>query len=95
MDKEEARALARRRLEELRQLPYEQLQEFMTHMHDETVGPSGITYQREVYAFWDGGRRAVDGDLRVSVAIDDGGWSAFSPLVEDFIISPTGEFVGE
>jgi hypothetical protein len=26
--------------------------------------------------------------------IDDGGWSAFAPLTESFILSPTG-FIGE
>jgi hypothetical protein len=76
-------------------LRYERLREFMTHVYEEAVGPSGTQYQLDIFAFWDGGRRAVGGDLRVSVVIDDGGWRAFVPLVEDFIISPTGGFVGE
>jgi hypothetical protein len=67
----------------------------MTSAHEETVGESGTPYQLDIYAFWDGGRRNADGDLRVRVAIDDGGWRAFYPLVEDFIVSPIGEFIGE
>lgn len=34
-------------------------------------------------------------DLRVFLSIDDGGWRAFHPLTEDFIISPDGGFVDE
>jgi hypothetical protein len=29
------------------------------------------------------------------VSVDDRGWSAFVPLTDDFIIAPTGEFIGE
>ena len=95
MDNEEARALARRKLEELRRLPYERLRGFMMSVHEQIVGESGTSYQLDIFAFCDGGRRNADGDLRVRVARDDGGRRAFYPLVEDFIISPTGEFVGE
>ena len=52
------------------------------------TGASGVLYQLETQAFWDTGK---EGDLRVSVAIDDcRGWRSFIPLVRDFIISPTG-----
>jgi hypothetical protein len=47
----------------------------------------------EVLALWDEGRPG--GNLRVMVSIDDGGWRAFKPLTEDFIIAPDGSFVGE
>jgi hypothetical protein len=30
-----------------------------------------------------------------SGSIDDGGWRAFSPLTESFILAKTGTFVGE
>ena len=60
--------------------------------HREVVGESGTRYQVEIQAFSD----AIEpGDLRVLVSIDDGGWSAFSPLGTDFIIAPDGSFVGE
>jgi hypothetical protein len=36
------------------------------------------------------------GNLRVMAGIDDGGFiSAFAPLTDDFILSPSGEFLDE
>ena len=58
----------------------------------ERTGPSGKWYQIEIQAFWDG---KPDGDIRVMGSIDDGGWRAYFPLCEDFIKSPSNEFVGE
>jgi hypothetical protein len=63
--------------------------------HSETIeriGPSGVTYQIEMQVFVDDAARQT---LRVMGAIDDGGWRAFSPLCDDFILSPDGSFVGE
>ncbi|GLY22802.1 hypothetical protein Misp04_25340 [Micromonospora sp. NBRC 101691] len=40
------------------------------------------------YALDDG-----DGRIRLSVAVDDGGWSALAPLVRDEIMNPDGTFV--
>jgi len=31
----------------------------------------------------------------VIVALDDGGWSAISPMSDDFIMAPDGGFVSE
>ena len=36
-----------------------------------------------------------DNNIRVSVSIDDGGLRAFFPMTDDFIMSPSGAFVGE
>ena len=58
----------------------------------EVDGPSGHRYSIETSVFWDG---AKDRDLRVIVAIDDGGWRAYAPMTDDFIMSPDGSFVGE
>jgi len=55
-------------------------------------GESAVVYQVQTQAVWDS---RVDGDLRVMVAVDDGGWRAFLPLVEDFITAPDGSFVDE
>jgi hypothetical protein len=95
LDKDEARAIGARKIDELRNLPYEELLRFIDPVHEDVTGRSGTVYQVEVFAFWDGGRKARDGNLRVMVAVDDGGWSAFSPLTNDFIIAPTGEFIDE
>ena len=60
--------------------------------HIDRTGRSGAQYQLEVEVMWD---YKPDDDIRVMGSIDDGGWRAFSPLVEWFILSRTGEFVGE
>jgi hypothetical protein len=52
---------------------------------DVTVG-SGAPYQVETLALWE---MRPDGDLCVIVAVDDGGWRAFSPLSESFVVSPS------
>ena len=57
----------------------------------ERASPSGVTYQIEMQVFFDDGQRT----LRVVGAIDDGGWRAFKPMCDDFIIAPDGSFVGE
>jgi hypothetical protein len=95
LDKEEARAIGAAKIDELRTLSYQELLRFMDPVHQDVMGASGTDYQVEVLAFWDGGRRARDGNLHVIVSVDDGGWSAVSPLTSDFIIAPTGEFIGE
>lgn len=55
-------------------------------------GPSGAEYQIEIEAVWDD---APDHNLRVLFSIDDGGLRAFAPVMDDFIIGPDGQFVGE
>ena len=52
----------------------------------------GTEYQVEIDAIWDG---KADGDIRVMFSIDDGGWRAYCPVCDDFIIAPDGRFVGE
>ena len=54
--------------------------------------PDGMIYQIEVPILWDG---KSDADIRVIGVIDDGGWTAFSPLSDDFIMAPAGKFLGE
>jgi hypothetical protein len=94
MDKREARTIIAAQLEPLRQLSYQELVERLLDRQEtsEVVGASGAWYQLEIYALWDD---RPGGVLRVWGAIDDGGWRAFAPLVECFLISPDGSFVGE
>ncbi|OKI73945.1 hypothetical protein [Micromonospora sp. CB01531] len=54
----------------------------------QVVGEDGKQYSAVSYALDDG-----DGRVRMSVAVDDGGWSAFVPLVCDEIMKPDGTFV--
>ena len=96
MDKAEACAVGESVLADLRRESYDTLVQRLldkveTH---ELLGESGVSYQIEVQAFWDSGKRNP-GNLRVLVNIDDGGWRAFKPLCTDFIIAPDGSFVGE
>jgi len=95
MNESVARELLSRELATLRTRSYESLRdELLQEPYVKTVvGPDGEPYQVEIHAFWDD---KPAGDLRVRVSIDDGrGWRAFSPRHDDFIISPSGEFVGE
>jgi len=79
---------------ELRLEPYAALvARYLNESDSRTVvAESGGSYQVEVQASWDGG---APGDLRVLIAIDDGGWRAFIPLCTDFIVAADGSFVGE
>lgn len=94
MDKDEPAQIAKSILDELRQQTYQELQRFTLEHPDtrEVVGPSGKKYQVEVASFWDDG---PNGNLRVSVSIDDFGWRAFMPLSWAFIIAPDGSLLGE
>jgi hypothetical protein len=58
----------------------------------EVAGPSGTVYQVEVEAWWED---TPSENLHVLVAVDDGGWSAFKPICDAFIVAPDGSFVGE
>jgi hypothetical protein len=94
VDKAEARGIALVRLNELRRLSWAELRDGYLDQPKtvEAMGTSGTMYQVETLAIWDG---PVDGDLRVMVSIDDGGWRAFAPLGVDFILAPDGSFVGD
>ena len=93
MNKEEARKIQNKEICSLRTKSYEELKRILEDSIKKDIkGESGKVYQVEIQAFWDD---KEDEDLRVSVLIDDGGWRAFFPLCEDFIIAPDGSFVGE
>jgi len=93
VDKAEAREIARARLSELRRLPWEQLRRYIDDSETmEITGPSGTSYQVQTRAVWDGQPEEV---LRVWALVDDGGWRAFAPLSEEFLIAPDGSFVHE
>jgi hypothetical protein len=93
MNKVEARTVLRRELARYRDYSYEKLRQLLGRAETlERLAPSGTSYQVEMQVFWDDepGR-----SLRVLGCIDDKGWTALSPLCEDFIILPDGSFVGE
>ena len=95
MNDQEARRVLDGVVAELRREPYETLvARYLDESDGRTVvAESGVEYQVEVEAFWD--RPRQPGNLRVIIAIDDGGWRAFRPLNTSFIVASDGSFVGE
>ncbi len=93
MNRPEAERIANEVASRYRSRPREELLRCLNDQDvSEVVAPSGNRYQIEVQAFWDGRN---GNDLRVRIAIDDFGLSAFHPLIVDFIVAPDGRFVGE
>ena len=91
MNEQVGYALINAELARLRNLPYADLTALIGNVETkEVVGEDGKTYQLEIQAFWDSKR---DGDVLVMVAADDGGWRAFKPLTDDFIMRPDGSLV--
>jgi hypothetical protein len=93
MDNEEAACILAQELAKYRRELYADLQRLLKDVDAyEVAGPSGVNYQIEIQALWDD---EPNGNLRVIGGIDDGGLSAYAPLTDDFILSPSGEFIGE
>jgi hypothetical protein len=91
MDRNEAMQLLREQLDRHRTRSHRDLQSLIAAPEVvELVGPSGTRFCVEIEAVWDS---EVGGDLRVIGAIDDGGWRAFKPLSDDFIMRPDGTLV--
>jgi hypothetical protein len=93
MDTQEAREVLSVEILALRARTYtELLDQFKVPVAKTIEGPSGKAYQVEVTSFFDD--RATR-NLRVVASIDDGGLKALKPFTSDFIVGPSGAFVGE
>jgi hypothetical protein len=93
MNEQVAQTLIGERMKELRQRSYPELVALIGRQETrKVVGEDGREYQLETQAFWDS---KIGGDVRVMVGADYGGWRAFKPLVDDFIMASDGSFVGE
>ena len=93
MDKAEAAALLKEHLAAYRLRTYSELLKLLGKPQvAELRGGSGVTYQLEVEVHWDG---LPGGAVRVLGSIDDGGWGAFRPLTDDFILAQDGRNIGE
>lgn len=93
MNKEEAKSVLAKTLGAYRTKTHNELQYLLeTQDTSEVTAESGTNYQLEIQAVWDDEK---GGNLRVMGYIDDGGWRAFMPLTDDFIIAADGEFVDE
>ncbi len=93
MDKDKARAVLLERLRPYRAKTYGDLKGLIGEIDVQQIeNPDGPDFQIEIQAYWD---HKPDGNVCVWGAIDDGGWSAFAPLSNGFIMAPDGSFVGE
>jgi hypothetical protein len=93
MNKQEAQGLLIECLAGYRNYSYDDLQTRLGEIDTcQVIGESGIQYQVEIQVFWDD---KLQQNIRVIGAIDDGGWRAFLPLADSFIMAPDGSFVGE
>lgn len=89
LDKEAAAKLAEQRLAEWRRLGYDQWHRMLdTKEHRQVIAEDGKRYTVVSYGIDDG-----DGRIRLCVAVDDGGWSAFVPPTRDEIMRPDGSFL--
>lgn len=95
MNNAEARSVLKTELAKYRAKPYRELVTLIGNTQTlEVLASSGATYQIEVEAMWDDPKKPNDA-LRVLGSIDDGGIRAFLPLTDSFLVTPTGELVGE
>jgi len=92
MNRDEATNIIRNQLLKFRHKTYAELRQLVqTRMPTAVIaGASGTEYQVAIQVHWDGKR---DGNIRVLGLIDDGGWRAFVPLSECFIIGPDNDVV--
>lgn len=94
MDKSEAAEILLEHMFRYRAKSYGELERLIGNVQvHEATGGSGVAYTLEFDVMWDSD---PGGNIRVIGSIDDGTFSsAFSPLTDDYILSPDGEFVGE
>ena len=88
-----AREILTRELSTWRAKPYPELIKLINKSQTaEVIGPDQKIDQIAIQVLWDSKRGR---DIRVLGAIDDGGFRAFFPLSDSFILSSNGNFVGE
>ena len=93
MNKEKASKILLEQLEKIKAIPYAQLVTFV--LKDESVSyevnDGDTTYEIKLLYYWDSGK---PGNIRVIGNINvAGGWSAYRPHSEDFIVRPDGSFI--
>ena len=90
MNPAEARAALREHLAAFRALSFAELAALIpaSPLVGDRIGASGTRYQTEVCVAWDGPPGTA---VRVTVAIDDSGWRAMTPLREEFVVRASDE----
>ncbi len=89
LNRDVATRLAEERLSEWRRLDYAQWSTFV----DDTELREVIEEDARRYSVKSTGMDDGDGRVRISVAVDDGGWSSFAPLVRDEVMCPDGSLL--
>ena len=94
VDEDEARQVARQRLDDLRTVPYDELVARFFHRpeHERVTSSSGVDWDLSIESFWDDRENE---NLRVLVVVDDSKRRFRRVPSESFIIAPDGSFVGE
>ena len=93
MNNTEAKSVLAQELSRYRERSYAELLSLVDESETcEYTSESGTTYQIEMQVFIDDSSLRT---LRVMGAIDEGGWRAFKPLCDDFIMAADGSFIGE
>ena len=91
MDTVAARKVLNAWLAKLRAVPYKELAARVDSVtNDEVARDSERSWQVEVQVLWDD---EPDGNIRVTVSIDDGGLRAFVPMTDGFVKTPSGDIV--
>ena len=87
MDKSEAHKILGEQLARFSGRSHSELAPLVEAQHVEACevrANSGTTYQVEIEFFWDD---RLGDTIRVLGSIDDGGWRAFVPLTDSFLIT--------
>lgn len=93
MDKDDVISILANHFVRYRSMSYAELRNLIGGVNSyEISAPAGNSYQVEFQVFWDD---KPNGDLRIIGAIDDGGWRAFMPLCQDFIMAPDGSILAD
>ena len=93
MDKSQAKSVLAKQLARYRTKTYADLGRLIGELDVfEVTEPDGVVYQIEIQVMWD---HKPDGAIYVMAGIDDGGWRAFAPLIDGFIMTPEGRILGE
>ena len=88
MNRNIGRQLIDTELANLEKQPYSELLKLMESCCATKAvdGGDGKTYQIQTQVFWDHKKR---GDLRVIVAVDDGGWRSYFPMTGSILVPPS------
>lgn len=91
MDRKLAARIANQCLEDAMMRPYAELALLQEQPESfRAVGTDGKSYNLKMYSHLDSTHGTA---LRVVIAIDDGGWSAFVPVTVDFIMESDGSIL--